>query len=64
LVLRNFAGTKHFERYREENVIGRNVKERFSVCYVCHFLRSTFPNGTLVEGMRRSLPYLVVDDPE
>jgi len=29
LVLWHFAGTKHFERYREENVIGRNVIERF-----------------------------------
>ena len=29
LVLWGFARTKHFERYREENVIGRNVIERF-----------------------------------
>ena len=29
MVLGNFAGTKHFERCREENVIGRNVIKRF-----------------------------------
>jgi len=29
LVLWNFAGTKYFERYREENVTGSNVLERF-----------------------------------
>jgi len=32
LVLWHFAGTKHFERYREENVIGRNVIERLLQC--------------------------------
>jgi len=31
IVLWNFAGTEHFKRYREGNVTGRNVIERFHI---------------------------------
>jgi len=35
LVLRNFAGTKHFERCREENA-ERNDLEKFNYMYLKH----------------------------
>ena len=41
MVLWNFAGTKLFERYKEENVIGRNVIERFYCISFANILEVT-----------------------